>query len=376
MKKACWILLLGTAIVSPLRVEAQTKPRVKTKTKNVVVITADGMRWQELFRGGKEAYMSREDGGATDPVRLKKDFLRANPEESRRALLPFFWNTIAKRGQIYGNKDTNNVARVANPLRFSYPGYNEILSGRFDPQIDSNDFGPNPNVTVLEWLNRSPEFRGKVSVFGAWYKFADIFNRERSGLFLRSQWEQPVPDGVDLTAREKRLRDLYANTIRVWDNQVYDSFLHAAVMDHVQRAKPRVLFIGYGETDLWAHANRYDQVLRSAHSVDKFIGELWTAMQEMPQYRDSTTFIITTDHGRGTGPKEWKNHGEKVDGSDYTWIAIIGPDTPALGERRGGEPVNQAQIAATVAALLGKDYNAAMPDTAPPLADAIAFPKK
>jgi hypothetical protein len=39
----------------------------------------------------------------------------------------------------------------------------------------------------------------------------------------------------------------------------------------------------------------------------------------------------------------------------------------ALGERARVAPVTQAQIAATVAALVGKDYHAAVPQSAPPI---------
>ncbi|MBK6487353.1 MAG: hypothetical protein IPF98_10885 [Gemmatimonadetes bacterium] len=50
-------------------------------------------------------------------------------------------------------------------------------------------------------------------------------------------------------------------------------------------------------------------------------------------------------------------------------MAVIGPDTPALGERNGIAPVTQSQVAATVAALLGEDWNARSPRAGRPLAD-------
>jgi hypothetical protein len=92
----------------------------------------------------------------------------------------------------------------------------------------------------------------------------------------------------------------------------------------------------------------------------------------MPAYKDSTTFIITTDHGRGSGPEEWKEHGSDQKGSENIWIGVIGPDTPSLGERSRIDPVTQAQIAATVSAALGKDFLSGGRKAAPPIADAIA----
>jgi hypothetical protein len=113
-------------------------------------------------------------------------------------------------------------------------------------------------------------------------------------------------------------------------------------------------------------------VLIAARQVDRFVEQLWNTMQSMPQYSGKTTFIITTDHGRGSGPVDWKEHGMDPPGSEDIWIAVIGPDTPALGERHDVPPVTQAQVAATVAALLGLDFRAAAPKAAAPLPDVIS----
>jgi bisphosphoglycerate-independent phosphoglycerate mutase (AlkP superfamily) len=132
-----------------------------------------------------------------------------------------------------------------------------------------------------------------------------------------------------------------------------------------------VLFVGYGETDNWAHSGRYDLVLHSAHEFDRYVHELWDTMQAMPEYRGQTTFIITTDHGRGDGLVEWKEHGAEQKGSENIWIAVIGPDTAALGEREHIWPVTQAQIAATLAAFLGKDYRHDVSAAAPAIEEVL-----
>ena len=139
------------------------------------------------------------------------------------------------------------------------------------------------------------------------------------------------------------------------------------MLDYVRTRHPRLLFVGYGETDEWAHMGRYDQVLRSLHHVDAFVAELWRAMQAIPQYRGTTTFIITTDHGRGDGLTAWRDHGRDVSGAEQIWIAVLGPDTPPLGERRNIPRVTQSEIASTVAALLGERWQALSPNAAPPL---------
>ena len=70
---------------------------------------------------------------------------------------------------------------------------------------------------------------------------------------------------------------------------------------------------------------------------------------------------MTTDHGRGFAPTEWKNHGASVKGAENIWLAFLGPDTPPLGERTNTERHTQSQVAATLAAFLGEDYHQAAP---------------
>ena len=91
-------------------------------------------------------------------------------------------------------------------------------------------------------------------------------------------------------------------------------------------------------------------------------------VQEMPEYKDKTALVLTTDHGRGLTRVDWTDHGKKVIGAEFIWIAVLGPDTPGRGVRENVE-TTQSQVAATIAALLGEDFNAACPQAAPPLPD-------
>ena len=340
------------------------------KTRNVVLIVSDGFRWQEVFNGADETLLNEANGGIWDKeADLRREFWRADAGERRRALLPFLWNTVAVRGQIFGNQALGSIARVTNGLAFSYPGYNEMLTGHPDARIDSNEYGPNPNVSVLEWLNTLPELHGKVSVHASWATFKDILNVSRSHLPLQAGWDLPYRG--TLTPRQELLNRLYQSITRLDDEDVYDAFMQVSLLESFDKQQPRVLFVGYGETDNWAHAGRYDLVLHSAHQFDRFVSELWERMQALPAYRNSTTFIITTDHGRGGDPVEWKEHGIEQQGSENIWIAVLGPDTPPLGERSHTAEVHQAQIAATVAALLGKDFRQAVPAAAPPINEVL-----
>ena len=339
------------------------------KTRNVFLIVSDGFRWQEVFSGAEEMLLTKDAGGVRDTNALRRAFWRPTPEERRRALLPFVWGEIAQKGQIFGNQNKSSVVTVTNGNKFSYPGYNEMLTGSADHRINSNNKRPNPNVTVFEWLNSRPGLKDQVMVFATWDVFPYIFNIGRSHLPIWPAWEEKfaaeeikTPAGLD---------ELVAETTTVWDGVTYDPFLFQATMDNVKRQSPRLVFVGFGETDEWAHAGRYDRYLEAGHHVDSFVQQLWNAAQSMPGYRDKTTFILTADHGRGSGPENWKNHGVNIDGAEGDWIAVIGPDTPPLGERTETKPLTEGQIAATIAALLGENCHVALPNAAGPVAEIL-----
>ena len=336
------------------------------QTQNVVLVVCDGLRWQEVFAGADPALLNEAArSGWTSETELRRKYGADEATKRRELLFPFLWGIVAKSGQLFGNEWLGSVARVTNAMWFSYPGYNEMASGLPDASIDSNDFGPNPNITVFEWLNTRPQFRGQVEIFGTWGAFHRIFNGPRSGLPIRAG--STLLDSADRSSRGLLLNELYRTTAPLEDDNPTDAMLHVTLREHLKSHRPRVLFVGYGDTDLWQHMGRYDAFLDTAHAFDAFVADLWNQLQALRAYHGKTTLIITTDHGRGAGPVDWKEHGIDQPGSNQIWIGMLGPDTPALGERRHVPEVLQSQIAATVAALLGEDFTAYKPAAAKPL---------
>ncbi len=347
------------------------------KTRNVVIVMLDGLRWEEVFRGADPKLINKKGprllGASSKRTALAKElYWRDDPTDRRQLLMPFLWSEFATRGQIFGNRALGSDSHVKNHERFSYPGYNETLTGKPDDRrIHSNNVGPNPNVTVLEWLNRKPAFQGKVAAFGAWQVFDGIFNRQRCGVLVNSGYD---PIDSDMSSPQfELLNAIKAKSPKVWLDESFDQLPFYTAIEYLKIKKPRVLFIGLGETDDWAHMGSYPEYLNAVHRDDEYIKELWTLLQSMPEYRDQTTLIVLSDHGRGSGPL-WKLHALPVPGAGQTWMAFLGPDTAPLGERRMSTPVTESQIAATVAAALGEDYNAEVAKVGKPIEDVLQQP--
>jgi hypothetical protein len=335
------------------------------KTENLVIVTLDGLRWQEVFGGADETLIDQRQG-VHDLAGLKRRYWRDAATARREALMPFLWGTVVRQGQMFGNPTRQAAARSTNGLKFSYPGYSEIFCGVADPRIDSNAKRDNPNLSVLEFLNGRPAFRGRVEAVCTWDVFPSIFRTKQSGLPVHAGWE-PFK-GANLTERERHVNELLERLPRYWTDNTFDVFSMEAAWSALERRKPRVLYVGLGETDEWGHGRRYDLYLDAANKADRFLAELWQGLQKLPQYKDKTALIVTTDHGRGSTREDWTDHGKKVPGAEFVWIALLGPDTPALGERAKVE-ATQSQIAATIAALLGEDFRAVSKEAAKPLPD-------
>ena len=347
---------------------APAPPPAAPTARNVLVVTLDGVRWQEQFGGAQPELVDEKIGGVADLENTRARFVRSTGEEARRAVMPFFWTIVATRGQVFGDPAHNSAARVTNGLWFSYPGYNEMLGGHPDPRVDSNDKVANPNITVLEWLNGRPEFKGCVAAFGSWELLSYILNVERSHLSANGEG---APIANPRSDADRLLNDFAADIPPYWGATRFDAPTMAGALECLRRDRPRVLYVMLGETDEWAHERRYDLYLDAMWRGDRFVRRLWEAAQAMPEYAGKTALILATDHGRGATAKDWTDHGRKVPAAEQIWMAAMGPDTEPLGIRTS-TPATLSQLAATIAAAVGEDFTSSSKQVAPPLPGVVA----
>lgn len=320
-------------------------------TENVVLITLDGMRWQEVFSGAEKRLIAKKF--AKDSAGAYKKFWTDDPIKRRELLFPFLWSTLQQNGQLYGNRNVGNKVNVTNNQWFSYPGYNEILTGSCDnTRITSNDQFDNPNKNVLEFINSRAGFEGKAVAFTSWENFPWILNVRRSGLMVNAGW-MPAKDP---NCSEQLLNELSGQLPNITGGTRLDALTFHYAFEYLKKNRPRVLYISFDETDHFAHEGEYDHYLASANNTDGYLRTLWTWLQSDAQYKNKTTLIITTDHGRGNRTDEWRHHGKKIPECDQIWFAFLGPDSPALGEVKTEQQLYQNQVAKTLAALLGIDY--------------------
>ncbi len=347
MKLYCYLFFAMLALKSTAQTPALTE--------NVFFITADGLRWQEVFSGADSALLHSPSCTA-DTALANMLYWQHTPEERRKKLMPFVWNVIGRKGQLYGNRYHQNYVNMANAYKISYPGYNELLTGTTDLFIFSNKKVKNKNTNLLAYLNTQEPYKGRVAAFSSWDVLPFVLNEEKSNIPVNGGYENISTDS--LTPAEAYLNTLQEKVIADKEPTRFDMLTLVAAKAYIKSKQPKVVFIGMGETDEHAHHGRYDLYLQAAAQFDNAIAELWYYVQTTEQYRNKTTFIITTDHGRGNDAAGWKVHGPLTKGSGNTWMAIIGPDTAPLGELREPNQLYGKQMAPAIVHLLGVDARA------------------
>jgi hypothetical protein len=332
----------------------------------VVLVTFDGVRTQEFF-GGLDTLIlagTEREHGIRDVRGVRERWWRPTREERRRLLLPFFWDSLAPHGLVLGDKSLGSRVTIQNPHRFSAPGYLELLTGRYQPDVTSNDQVRYPHRTVLEAarsaLGLPPE---GVALFASWENFR-WYGASEAGAVLVNAGSDSLPAAV-ATPRLRELVLLERRAQPVWHGSRLDAFTGALALEYLRARHPRLLHVSFNDTDDLSHIRRYEGVLTALTGLDAFLRELWETIDQDPVLRGRTTLLLTTDHGRGLTPADWSNHDSEVEGAQEIWFAAVGPGTRARGAGPGTS-AEQAQVAATVLRCLGLPPSL-LPGAAPPV---------
>ncbi len=312
------------------------------KDPKVVVITFDGLRWQEVFTGADSTLLA-DPRFTRDSDALKAEYWRATPEERRQVLMPYTWSHIASNGYLLGNRGKNSLMQVSNNKSYSYPGYSEMFCGWADDE----------RVDMLEAVAQDPRYKGSVMVYGSWESIRYAVNNDRGGFPGSTAYEPNVSPNPS-----PALKSLDLLQESIWGkggDERPDGMTYAYAIETIRNDHPKLLFVSFGETDESGHAGDYDRYLHIVTYTDSFIRDIIETCENDPFYKGKTTYLLTTDHGRGRGEK-FVSHGADVRGANETWVMALGRGIPALGETSQNGPFYTKQMAATIADLLGVDF--------------------
>jgi len=348
--RAALLFLTAVCCAWPPRASATDKGADKGAAHlyqpKVVVIAIDGVRRLEL-----EGKAVGDDGA---PV----------PAES---LFPFLFELRA-RGVFLPEM------RITNPAGISLPAYADIFAGRRQERIVNNAPADarSQHPTVFQAARAHLGTPDSVAVISSWKPLCPLSSTQtRASFFRHCGWEK----GKGYAKPE------------VFEGSRTDADTLLVAEREIRARHPRLVFIHLGDADEEAHLHQtlrdakkghygifpYHQALRNS---DYIVSRLYRSLQSDPFYKDTTTWIVTTDHGRDDvpDPAQWWDHGECIkhgkgglcEGCRAVFAIAVGPGlVPATVTR----PHTHADLAPTVAKLLGFAFptakGTAIPEVAP-----------
>lgn len=358
-------LMLSLAVATLLPPVAAQRP-----ADHILFVTLDGVRPEDFFGGADSLILfDRAAGGIADTSATRRAFWRETVDARRRVLMPFLWDSLVPRGVLVGALE-GAPTTITNGRKFSGPGYQELFTGKAQSDVTSNADRRYPHRTIFDVVrDRLATTRTDVAAFTSWDVQGRLVSARADAVVVSASFEPLDPllqtgPGKVIEALQRRVRH-DDTSVR------FDGFTHALALDYLIRHRPRLLHIGYGETDVDAHARRYDRYLTMLHESDAMLRELWQAVERDPVLRGRTALVVSTDHGRGRTAADWTDHGEKTIGAEHIWIFAVGAGVPARGLLLD-RTTTQSQVGPTILALLGLDPTELGPGTAAAAAHFLA----
>jgi hypothetical protein len=304
----------------------------------VILVTLDGVRPKEFF-------------GHPDATLCNAAPARGTPECTRQGYL--FDRTLAEhatRGFLWGAPESDTEARAANDVLLSLPAYQTIFTGAPTP-CRSNDCPRVAVETLGERLLREAHLsRDDVASFASWEVMPRAIERVE-GTTLCNAGFAPVVDPTANAAELAALNERQRTDRPPWQGARGDWWTMMQALRHLRDHRPKFLFIGLNDADEWAHREDYRQYLGTLRLYDEWIGRLLTLLDGMGDYGRRATVFVTTDHGRGDGPR-WKDHGPDTPEARSIFLLVVPPGEPMRRTVRT-RTVTHLDLRPTIEAIFG-----------------------
>ena len=336
---AAAFVLASTVLATPgalVRPPPHVVEHQKAPTQ-VVVVTLDGARFQEIF-WGVDAAQARESG---TPTRVR---------ENARELMPNLHRLMTEQGAALGNGRGPHIS-ASGPDFVSLPGYAEIFTGRRAPGcLDNSCRGASFESIADQVAAQGSAY--KSAIITSWPDIARVGSRSsrvaistgRSAGATRKSFERPGAVGDALRAAEPEKPWPGGGDFR------RDRFTAGLALAYLRAEQPDFLFVGLGETDEFAHQGNYAGYLDALREADRFLGQLSAELDVRAQAGVQTALFVTADHGRASSFKE---HGKGYPESARVWLVASGAAITARGFVTSPQERHLADIAPTLRSLFG-----------------------
>lgn len=312
--------------------ESATEPSsVARASSRVVLVTLDGVRWEDVFAAGNGKSASNVANTMPNLQRLVRD-----------------------RGIALGGPGCTHDMRASGPNFVSFPGYLEMFTGKA-PACTHNACPPVQTDTFIDEARSVASRPGDVAVFSSWSKYAHAVARDRRSIVL-SAGAHAVGKAHALGAAKtdpklRLLFDVGAASSGYPGHGDYRPDEHTArlALRYLELVGPRLLVVGLGDADEHAHRGDIAGYRRAIRRADDFIGELDRTLGRMGDDGKQTAVLVTTDHGRA---HSLRAHGAAFPESQRVFVAGFGAGIARRGVTCASEPLRLSHVAGAVRSLL------------------------
>ncbi len=254
--------------------------------------------------------------------------------------IPHMWNHLRPIGTI-------NTTFYNNGQTVTAPGHTSALTGIWQQIRNDGLERPHNKPTIFELYRKQKgveDIKTWVVVYFPHLLASNYSDVEGYGRDYGAKLDSPMLHTKDTPHENANLDPLATSG----DGSVWA--ILRAVMD---QDKPSLVMVNFGQTDSSGHSGSWSAYTNAIRDADMLIYYLWLKIQSMPYYKDKTTLIVTSDHGRyldgiGTG---FVGHGGGDEGNRHIMFLAVGPNI-----RAGAEDNTRRQlidIGPTIASMLG-----------------------
>jgi len=348
----------------PLPVSEPAATLARPRTSSVIVIAIDGARWQEMFNG-------------VDPTRTSVPELIGR---DARGLLPHIYGRMVDGGLAIGAPGRGRPMLASGPAYLSLPGYQELLTGQPATACRSNRC---PFVGLPTLLDRvrvafslPPE---QVAAIASWERMERATSTDNHKIVVSAgRHHGATRDALRVSPCASATLDQAAASSAAPGHDDYraDRYTASLALEYLRARRPRVLFVGLGDTDEYGHGGDYRWYLDALGQLDLFVGQLFATLDGMGEYGAQTTVVLTTDHGWS---EDFAAHGGDEPASARVWLFAAGGAIPRRGLVEAARTYHLADVTPSLLALLGielspEERSSLIPELVPAAAPAVVAP--
>ncbi len=321
--------------IAPPQATAPSDVDTSPDAARVVLVTVDGVRWEDVFAGVAANSLAEPTGG--------------------EMMMPHLHRLVRDRGIALGGPGCEHDVRASGPSFVSLPGYLEIFTGK--PTTCTHNGCPGVDVpTVIDEARAIASSESDVAVFASWGRYALAVARDRKAIVV-SAGASTNSLGPKDDAKLRAYAEAGARSAGYPGHGDYRPDVHTAqiALRYLETKRPHLLVVGLGDADEYAHRGDHAGYRRALRRTDEFIADLDRTLERMGEDGRETAVLVTTDHGRA---HSFRGHGASFPESQRVFVAAFGAGVARRGATCTSSPLRLAHVAGAVRTLLGLEGEA------------------